>query len=105
MQAQKYDEAEPILREALALRIELRGEDHMEVAKSRSRMAEVLLSLRRFDEAEALLLAVLPRFEAESNDQSTQTQEALALLIALYEASGEPERAEPYRARLQAAET
>lgn len=63
----------------------------------------MLIPLDGLDEAESLLLAALLIFEAEAGGASAQTQEPLALLVALYEARGEPERAEPYQARLHAA--
>ena len=77
----------------------------MDVAGSRSRLAEVLTNTSQFEEAESLLLAALPIFEAESGDESEEKQETLALLIALYGAWGQPEHAESYQARLQATDT
>lgn len=96
----RYAEAEQMLREALAMRIKLRGDDHVEVAGNRSRLAEVLTKIRQFEEAEALLLAALPIFQAGSDDQDEDVQQTYRNLIALYEAWGKPDRAEPYRARL-----
>ncbi|GIV59181.1 MAG: hypothetical protein KatS3mg043_0270 [Rhodothermaceae bacterium] len=77
-------ESEALFREALAMHIELQGEDHLEVARSRSLLAEALIQTGQFPEAESLLLAARARFEADG--ETAWTQRAYEALRTLYRA-------------------
>jgi tetratricopeptide (TPR) repeat protein len=55
----RYDEAEPLYRQALELRRELLGERHPQVATSLNNLAGLYESQGRYDEAEPLYLEAL----------------------------------------------
>jgi serine/threonine-protein kinase len=54
-----YENAEPILQEALNLALQTFGEDRLEVAQSQDNLADLYLEQGRFDEAESLFRKAL----------------------------------------------
>jgi serine/threonine-protein kinase len=92
-------EAEPALRESLRLRQAALPADHWLIASSESALGACLTSLRRFPQAEALLLHAQRRLLASLGPGHERTLEARRRLVSLYEAWGKPERADPYRDR------
>jgi serine/threonine protein kinase/tetratricopeptide (TPR) repeat protein len=92
-------EGEPLAREAVAL---ARGPSSLgppERARAEGVLGLCLLGLRRFDEAEPLLLASYASLDAQPR-ASRARREALQRLVALYGARGETEKAAAYRGRL-----
>ncbi|MEE8142063.1 MAG: tetratricopeptide repeat protein, partial [Planctomycetota bacterium] len=63
---------------------------------------ECLLKMKRYDQAEPMLLASYRAFQKSVGEKDPDTQSALSRLVELYEAMGRNDRAEEYRA-LQAA--
>ncbi len=64
---------------------------------------ECLLQLRRFDEAEPVLLASYGDFRASLGDEHDRTRTAAKRLARLYIMSGRPEKAEKWTALLSTA--
>ena len=75
-------------------------QDDWEAAKTRSLLGSAWTGLRRFDEAEALLLASLPRIREDRGPTHHRTTQALLRVIEHYEARGMGESAAQYRAQL-----
>jgi hypothetical protein len=89
-------EAEPLLRKALSIRLGSLPPGHGQVAEARSALGASLVALKRHEEAERLLhdAFVVQRAQGRKPPlRATATQ-----LVRLYESTGRPERAEPYRA-------
>ena len=99
--------AEPLVREALQIRIHAPGvvpyrrrtfpEDDWSVAATKSLLGATLAALQRYDEAEAVLLDAHRDLEAVPGPQSRDAKATLARLVALYDAWGRPDRAAAYR--------
>ncbi len=92
-------EAEPLLREVLALFHRL-GPEGRGAASARSALAAALIGQGRYDEAERLLLDSLPVLRAKLGDDHRITVRALRRLVTVYESTGRPRDAETYRALL-----
>jgi hypothetical protein len=91
-------EAEPLLRESLALRRQALPAGHWLIASSQSVLGACLTAERRYAEAEALLLRAQAAL-AESRGNGEPTLDARRRLVALYEAWGRPGKAAAWRAR------
>jgi tetratricopeptide (TPR) repeat protein len=79
----RYEEAEPLYQQALALMQELLGDRHPYVAQSLNNLAALRYNQNRYDEAEALFLQALEICESVlgSNHPNTQSvKESLAYL-------------------------
>jgi serine/threonine-protein kinase len=89
-------DAEPFLREALQIRLRLLPARHWQVAEARSALGGDLAALHRYPEAERLLLDALIVLRAHGG-RGREVRSTAAALAGLYEATGSPERAGPYR--------
>jgi tetratricopeptide (TPR) repeat protein len=103
MAAGRAAEAEPFLREALAIRRQLLLSGHPRVARAESLLGECLTALQRYAEAEPLLLA---GYETLHRDDQIKLwwlprwrREAHERLVKLYEAWGKPDKAQEWRAK------
>jgi tetratricopeptide (TPR) repeat protein len=67
------------------------------VAEPSIRLARLLTSDGRFEEAEQILLEVYPSLSMWSGDGTPRVRKAAQALVELYEAKGKPADAEPYR--------
>jgi eukaryotic-like serine/threonine-protein kinase len=94
------DAARAHFREGLSILEEVHPENHQELAHNRVRFGAVLVALRRFAEAEALLLRGYQTLEAQLGVEHTRTRQAAERLVELYEAWGRTEQGEPYRLAL-----
>ena len=94
----RFDEAEAGIREALALRRAHFDEDHVLIVELASDLGAVLQELNRYDEAEASLLQAYPVFFERWGADDPRTGLSAARLVRLYERTGRPELAGPYRA-------
>lgn len=93
----EYDEAESLLREALAMR-RRQNPEHPLTALNMVDLAAVLTVRGRFEEAESLLKEALAVITLHYDESSRDVRDTYAGLVRLYEAWGEPELAEKYRA-------
>jgi hypothetical protein len=92
--------AEPLLREALALRQHGLPQGHWRTAQSQSALGACLTALKHYREAEPLLQASYTALKAAFGERDKRTQRALNHLIELYQAWSQPDKAAHYRARL-----
>ncbi|MEZ4650751.1 MAG: serine/threonine-protein kinase [Candidatus Eisenbacteria bacterium] len=91
-----FEEAEPVYREGLALRVKIYGENHPFVANTQVDLATVLESLGRFDEAESLYLRALETNRACSGARSLDVGTKLNNIGGLMRKVGRLEEANAY---------
>jgi tetratricopeptide (TPR) repeat protein/predicted Ser/Thr protein kinase len=96
----RWAEAEPLLREAIAIREKRLPPRSWKTAKTRSILGAALAGLGRFEEAEPLVLSGYGVITRDRGPQHRRTHEALQRIIFLYEAWGKPDKADEYRAKL-----
>ena len=105
LQAEDYAEAEPLLRECVAIREKTQPDVWM-TFNSTSLLGGALLGLKRYADAEPLLVAGyegMKRREATITPQSSdRVTNALERLVQLYEATGKPDEAARWRKELEA---
>jgi serine/threonine-protein kinase len=89
--------AETLFRRALELRETASPEGQFEIAQAKGGLGHCLLAMRRFGQAEPLLLECYQYFRAERGHHDRHTQQALDGIIKLYEAWGKAESASQYR--------
>ena len=70
----RYEEAEPLYKQALSLKQELLGDRHPSVAISLNNLAVLRYHQNRYDEAEALLLQALEIWESVLGSNHPNTQ-------------------------------
>jgi serine/threonine-protein kinase len=96
----RAQDAEPLLRDSLTLRRRTLPAGHWLLYNSESVLGECLLAEGRIAEAEPLVLVAYERLHETLGPAHERTVEALHRVVRLFEASGRPERAADYRARL-----
>lgn len=92
----RASDGEPLLREALEIRERVLGPDEVFTVEARRALGDCLVRQNRFAEAEPLLLEAWSALAA-NRYADRQRRELAASLIILYERSGRPAAAEPYR--------
>jgi tetratricopeptide (TPR) repeat protein len=101
LRAGKPEKAEAILRECLSLRARDQPDD-WNTCDTRSQMGDVLLSQKKYAEAEPLLLAGYEGLKQCADKipaaDKVRVTEALDRLVRLYEATGKPDEAAKWRA-------
>lgn len=98
----RFDEAEPLVREALRIRGLSLSPDHRRMLELRLDLGKVLTALEHFEEAETVLLAIFDSL-ATNEEQTAKRQEAARRLLTLYEATGAAEKAIPLQNYLDTA--
>jgi len=99
----RLEEAEPLYREALETAETVWPEGHYLVEHFRRGLGVCLRSMQRYEEAEPLLLLSHERHEASLPEGHAYRTEGIESLADLYEAWGQPDRAEEWRAKLDTA--
>lgn len=94
------DRPEPLLREALAMRRTALAPGHPGIAEAEQAMGAAIMAPGRYMEAERYLLTSRDGLRAAYGDADPRTRAALARLVALYDASAQPQQAAVYRAQL-----
>jgi tetratricopeptide (TPR) repeat protein len=104
LQQQKAADAEPLLREALALR-EQKQPDAWTTFNTKSVLGGALLIQKKYADAEPLLLAgfrgMKQRADMIPREAKERLREALARLVRLYEATGKQDEAGKWRKELE----
>jgi tetratricopeptide (TPR) repeat protein len=105
LQAKSFAEAEPLLRECLAIR-ERTQPDAWSTFNTKSMLGDVLLGRNKYADAEPLLRAgyegMKQREKAIPPQANTRVPEAIGRLVRLYEATGKTEQAARWRKELEA---
>jgi tetratricopeptide (TPR) repeat protein len=91
----RYDEAEPLYKEALELRRKLFGEEHNAVAQSINNLAALYHAQGRYDEAEPLFEQTLELRKRLPGQERSELARSLNNLAELYRTQGRYEEAEP----------
>ncbi|MEM1094624.1 MAG: serine/threonine-protein kinase [Bacteroidota bacterium] len=90
-------EAEPLLRQALQLRLDHVDADSPLVAEAQLELGVSLLRMDQTNEAEPLLTAAVHTFRSQNGVDGANTQRAYEQLAALYDAKNQPRQAAAYR--------
>ncbi|MFQ5638788.1 MAG: tetratricopeptide repeat protein [bacterium] len=93
--------AEPFLRQALTLRSEALGENHWRTSEVQRMLGRCLVELKRFPEAEKLLLTSYQSLREKYPERKKAFQRTTQDLILLYEKWGKPEHVGDNRQVLQ----
>lgn len=94
----QYAEAEKTERQAIGIFQKSFQPDQWWIQRSRSHLGACLIKLKRYREAEEQLLPAYAGLKTTFGEQNEDTRKTASHLIELYEASGRPEQANPYRA-------
>lgn len=89
------ERAEKLYREALAMKLRLPPDDIIDIAKSWSNLASILMQRGAYDEAEALYRQSLDMRQELYGDEDPTVATTLRSLGVLYYTKGDLERAEP----------
>jgi hypothetical protein len=73
---------------------------HWQLARAQSALGNCLAALRRFEEAEPLLLESYQALKTKRGDKDKFTQQTLSRIIKLYEGWRKPDKVGEYRAAL-----
>jgi serine/threonine-protein kinase len=95
----KCEESEPLLRRALALERARRAGNHVDVIRPERVLGACLVRLRRYAEAESLLVGAHQKLVAGWGAASPFTIDAARQLVELYERWGKRGEADRYRTR------
>jgi serine/threonine-protein kinase len=90
-----YDQAQPLLEQALATHRTELGESHADVASSLAAIGHLFLDIGRFDEAETAYRQALEIQSTVFGEDSLEIARCRANLADLYVASGKLDEAEP----------
>jgi hypothetical protein len=106
LQQKKPGEAEPVLRECLAIRAK-KEPDAWTAFNTKSMLGGALLGQQKYADAEPLLLqtyeGMKQRADMIPKDGRARVTEALARLVQLYDAWGKPDEAAKWRKELEVA--
>ena len=91
----RYQEAEPLLKEALAIRRKRLGNDHPSVAQSLNNLAVLYYETGRYQEAEPLYKEALAIYRKLFGNDHPDVARSLNNLAVLYKATGRYQEAEP----------
>jgi serine/threonine protein kinase len=105
LKMKKYDEADVLLRDCLALRTR-KAPGEWWVSHTKSHLGQAATGLKRYAEAEALLLGAYQELSSRNDKIPARNRhyigEAAQALVDLYEAWGKEEQAAPWRKKLEA---
>ena len=91
----RYEQAEPLLVQALEMRKRILGEHHPDVANSLNNLAGLYDSQGRYEEAEPLLVQALEMRKRILGEHHPDVASSLNNLASLYDSQGRYEQAEP----------
>ena len=90
-------EAEPLLREALEIRLTMLGDADWRTAEAKSLLGLCLAALEQYEDAESLLSQSYATLKEVRGEDHTITKQTLDRLINLHESWGRTDEAEAYR--------
>lgn len=90
----RYNEAEKLQEESIAIRTELLEEDHPETLVVMSDLAATLCDQYRLDEAEALEVRIMETWKRTRGEEHYQTLDAMSNLAVTLSSQGRPGEAE-----------
>jgi hypothetical protein len=106
LERRQYADSEPLLRECLAIRAKQLPDSWL-LFNTRAMLGRAVLGQKKYAEAEPLLLegyeGMHKRLEQIPPPGRVRLAEAIEALVELYEATGQEEKAGPWRQKLKAA--
>jgi len=97
LERKQYARAEQLLTEVIARLTEALSADHLNTGVAQLRLGRTLLRAHRYGDAETHLLAGYAIVARQASPSIDWLQTARQDLVALYEQSGHPEKAAPFR--------
>lgn len=103
----RYEESAPLCREAVETGEQVLGADHYRVAEARSLLGEALAGQKQYEDAEHLLLGGYAALDTAvpAGGRSQLLPPAIKRLVTLYEAWGNADKADQWRAKLLEADS
>ena len=95
----RHTEAEPLLRESLAIREEKGPSSDWRLFNAKSLLGGALAGQGKFEEAEPLLLSGYDGMKDQAAAPLARREQALARIVAFYEAWNKPEKVAAWRAK------
>jgi len=103
IQEGKFSEAEPLARACLLLREKAYPAGNWVIPNSRGSLGEALAGQRRYTDAEPELLAAYEGLKKATGAPAARISEITRLLVQIYEATNQPEKAAEWAAKMAAA--
>ena len=103
MEAQRYAEAEQVLRRLVSTAEDTLPPKHYFHGRFLTALGRTLLAEQRFEEAEGILLEAYDQLSDLGGSTSSDTRHALRSLVTLYEKWEKAAEADRFRALLEAA--
>jgi len=100
LREKKYKEAEESMRQAIAIKLVIFPATHWEVATTKNMLGGCLLEAKNYGAAEPLLVESYNIIKGQFGLQHDRTRRAASRLIALYEATGQTEKATALKTEL-----
>jgi serine/threonine protein kinase/tetratricopeptide (TPR) repeat protein len=100
LKQERYEEAEPLYRETLRRRRETFGPDHPDTLLALYNITTFFLATQNLGEAEASAIEYYETASRALGPDHAETLDAMRLLVAVYERSGQDEKAAEWRSRL-----
>jgi len=100
LREKKYKEAEESMRQAIAIKLMIFPATHWEVATTKNMLGGCLLEAKNYGAAEPLLVESYNIIKGQFGLQHDRTRRAASRLIALYEATGQTEKATALKTEL-----
>jgi hypothetical protein len=98
---EKFAEAQSEFSSFEDLAVAALPEDNPILLTFQGRHGNCLVRMRKFEQAEPLLLGTLSKLRASLDDDHQRVQTVIGDVVALYESWGKPEQAAEYRALLE----
>jgi hypothetical protein len=98
VETSRFGEAQSLASDAKSIFSEAFGNDHWRTASASSAEGAALAGLKKYDEAEALLISGFNRLRSDAGATPYVVASANRWLVNFYEASGRPAEAAKYRA-------
>jgi len=96
----RYENAEALYLNVIEKRSRVQGDNHPDTANSRFTLARMYLAQRRYAESEQLALRAYPAMLDSLGPTHQRTVRIMQVLVDLYDAWGQPQKAAEWRAKL-----
>ena len=97
----RYADAEATFLKTIEEKRRVLGDEHPGTCITRVRLASMYLTQKRYREAESVALAAHRGYDKRLGAGHAETRQSIEQLVSLYTASGRPDKAELWRAKLK----
>ena len=98
---ERYGDAERLFLQTITAKRRVLGDDHPSTCLTLSRLASMYMKQRRFAEAESAALSAYQGYVKTLGNDDDRTQSVVGQLRDLYAATGQPDKARQWRAKLR----